>query len=150
MLFRSFSFSEEGMVRLFIDVGRFHQVSPAHIVGAIANEANVPGKAIGAIDVNDKFSLVDVPAQFVEQILAMMSQSRIGKQTANIRLASSVDVDAEAKKIAPPRREREFGRDREFGKKDFKAKKPFKGGSFEGKGRKKVFTDFAKRKKKKK
>ena len=146
-----FSFSEEGMVRLFIDVGRFHQVSPAHIVGAIANEANVPGKAIGAIDVNDKFSLVDVPAQFVEQILAMMSRSRIGKQTANIRLASSVDVDAEAKKISAPRREREFIGEREFGReRDFKTKKPFKGGSFEGKGRKKVFTDFAKRKKKKK
>ena len=152
---QKFSFSEEGMVRLFIDVGRFHDVSPAHIVGAIANEANVPGKAIGAIDVNDRFSLVDIPAQYVGQILELMSSSRIGKQTANIRLASTVDVEAEAKKNASQRREREFGGEREFGRgRDRKSKKPFKSGgfsgNFEGKGKKKPFITFPKRKKKKK
>ncbi|MCY7377450.1 MAG: DEAD/DEAH box helicase [Pyrinomonadaceae bacterium] len=123
-----FSFSEEGMTRLFIDVGRRHQISPAHIVGAIANEADVPGKAIGAIDVNDRFTLVDVPAQFVPQILERMSRSRIGKQNANIRLASNVEI--ETVKEVPPRREREFERGFERGSErgegSFKPKKPFR------------------------
>lgn len=81
-----FSYAEDGMTRLFISVGRRQQISPAHIVAAIANEADIPGKAIGAIDVNDQFSLVDVPTEFVQQILERMSRSRIGKQNAMIRL----------------------------------------------------------------
>ncbi|MGI8468454.1 MAG: DEAD/DEAH box helicase [Pyrinomonadaceae bacterium] len=132
---QQFSSAEEGMTRLFIDVGRQHQVSPAHVVAAIANEADVPGKAIGAIDVNDRFTLVDIPAQFVEQILKRMSRSRIGKQNASIRLASSAEI--ETKKDSAPRRER-----------DFKPKEKFKDAKFEGKGQKKTFSTFAKRKKK--
>ncbi len=126
-----FSFSEEGMVRLFIDVGRRHQVSPAQVVGAIAGDADVPGKAIGAIDVNDRFTLVDVPSEYIDQILSRMKRSRIGRQNATIRLASN--VEAETVKEAPPRREREFERETpsrikpEFETdRSFKAKKPFK------------------------
>ncbi len=130
-----FSFSEEGMVRLFIDVGRFHQVSPAQVVAAIANEADIPGKAIGAIDVNDRFTLVDVPSEYIEQILKRMKRSRIGRQNASIRLASPVDAE---KTAGEQPRER-----------DFKAKKSFKGRKFEGKGRKNNFAAFAKRKKNK-
>src|SRR5215203_262971 len=49
------------MTRLFVDVGRRDGVTAANIVGAIANEGDVPGKAIGAIDIYDRFTLVDVP-----------------------------------------------------------------------------------------
>ncbi len=100
---KQFSFSEEGMVRLFIDVGRRHQISPGDIVGAIANEADIPGKAIGAIDVNDRFTLVDVPGEFVEQVLKRMQRSRIRKLNINIRLASTEDAET--------RREKSFERD---------------------------------------
>ncbi len=112
-----FSFSEEGMTRLFIDVGRRHQISPAHVVGAIANEADIPGKAIGAIDVNDRFTLVDVPTQFVSQILERMKRTRIARQNANIRIASNTEV--ETVKTPPPRREREFEEKRDFKPKQF-------------------------------
>lgn len=143
---QKFSYSEEGMVRLFIDAGRRHQISPAHIVAAIANEADIPGKAIGAIDVNDRFSLVDIPSQFADQVLKRMSSSRIGKQNATIRLASTAELEA---KNDEPRREKDFERER-----GFKAKKKFKGSGFssgfEGKKRKNSFSTFAKRKKKKK
>ena len=57
------------MVSLFINVGRRNRVNPGDIVGAICNEGNVPGKAIGAIDVNDRYTLVDIPAEFVQQVL---------------------------------------------------------------------------------
>ncbi len=130
-----FTFSEEGMTRLFVDVGRRQQISPAHIVAAIANEADVPGKAIGAIDVNDRFTLVDVPAQFVGQILERMSRSRIGRQNANIRLAANVENDTVQE--PEPHRERTFKRElpREFAaEKTFKPKKPFKKESVEGEG----------------
>lgn len=114
-----FSFSEEGMTRLFIDVGRRHEISPAHVVAAIANEADIPGKAIGAIDVNDRFTLVDVPTQFVSQILERMKRTRIARQNATIRVASNSEVEPE--KISAPRRKREFE-----DSKDFKPKRPYR------------------------
>jgi ATP-dependent RNA helicase DeaD len=133
-----FSFSEEGMVRLFIDAGRNHQVSPAQVVAAIANEADVPGKAIGAIDVNDRFTLVDVPSEYINQILDRMKRSRIGRQNATIRLASSVDADKSVENSEP----------RE--KRDFKSRKPPRNKKSEGKKQSNAFATFAKRKKNKK
>ena len=52
---------EEGMVRLFMDVGRKNGLRPTDIVGAIANEAGIPGKSIGAIDIYDHFAFVEIP-----------------------------------------------------------------------------------------
>jgi len=44
------------MVRLFIDAGRSSGIGPGDIVGAIANQADIPGKAIGAIDIYGRFT----------------------------------------------------------------------------------------------
>ncbi len=79
------------MTRLFVDVGRRDGVSAAHIVAAIANEADVPGKAIGAIDIYDRFTFVDVPSEFTDQVLKQMRNSRIRSQKANVRVAVSSD-----------------------------------------------------------
>jgi hypothetical protein len=118
-----FSYSEEGMVRLFIDVGRRHQISPSDIVGAIANEADIPGKAIGAIDVNDRFTLVDVPSEFVEQVLKRRQRSRIRKQNVNVRLASTEDVATRSEKP----RERDFRGERNFrNERSFRKEESFK------------------------
>lgn len=80
------------MTRLFVDVGRRDGVSAAHIVAAIANEGNIPGKAIGAIDIYDRFTLVDVPSEFTAQVLGQMRNSRIRNQNANLRVADSSDA----------------------------------------------------------
>lgn len=83
--------ADREMTRLFFDVGRLSRVTPADIVGAIANEAGVPGKAIGAIDIHERFTLVDVPAQHVERVLRSMRATRIRNHNANIRLADPRD-----------------------------------------------------------
>lgn len=106
-------FAEEGMTRLFINIGRRHRVTPSHIVGSIANEADIPGKAIGAIDVNDEFTLVDVPTEYVKQVLERMQRSRILRQNINIRLASSDEADS-PKPEKPPRPKRSFKPENKF------------------------------------
>jgi ATP-dependent RNA helicase DeaD len=75
------------MVRFFIDAGRRNGVRPGDIVGAIANEAGVPGQAIGAIDIYDRFTFVDVPGQYREQVLAGMTGVAIRNREVNIRVA---------------------------------------------------------------
>ncbi len=51
-----------GATRLFLNIGREDGVRPADLVGAIANEAGIPGRAIGAIELFGRFSFVDVPS----------------------------------------------------------------------------------------
>ena len=147
---KEFKFSEEGMVRLFIGIGRKHGVNPGDIVGSIANEADIPGKAIGAIDVNDSFTLVDIPAEFVEKILSNMQHSQIRKQNMNIRRAVSDEAD-ESKPTA--RREKTFNYEKEkvFKPKvsDRKKEEDFKP-KFSGRKKEKVFKDKDKGKSKRK
>jgi ATP-dependent RNA helicase DeaD len=82
-------FSGEGPVRLFINVGRFQGIRPQDIVGAIANEANIPGRAIGQIDIFDNFSFVDVPAQVAEQVIVAIGSSGIKGRAVNVEVASA-------------------------------------------------------------
>lgn len=69
--------AERGMTRLYMDVGREEGVRPGDIVGAIANEADIPGHSIGAIEIFDHFSLVDVPSNQSERVLVALKQTRI-------------------------------------------------------------------------
>lgn len=73
---RSFG-PERGMARLYIDVGRDDGVRPADIVGAIANEAGIPGRAIGAIELFERFSFVEVPSNHVERVMRALKRTTI-------------------------------------------------------------------------
>ena len=61
--------SEPGMVRLMMNLGNEHGVRPGDIVGAIASEVGIPGRAIGDIDIRRDFSFVDVSEKHVRQVL---------------------------------------------------------------------------------
>ncbi len=83
----------DGMVRLFLNAGRQGGVRPADIVGAIANEAGVPGREIGSIDIYDRFSLVEVPARFQQQIIDKMTGSTLRGRSLEIKIAGKDRVD---------------------------------------------------------
>jgi ATP-dependent RNA helicase DeaD len=54
--------AEPGMARLFLDAGRRSGVRPGDIVRVIASEGGVPGQLIGAVDIHDNFTFVEVPS----------------------------------------------------------------------------------------
>lgn len=85
--------AERGMTRLYISVGRQDGVRPGDIVGAIANEADIPGRLIGAIELYDGFSFVDVPSNRSEHILTVLNRTTIRNQkvTASIARPSKPD-----------------------------------------------------------
>src|SRR5436305_8690236 len=80
--------AEDGMVRLFIAAGSWAGVRPGDIVGAIANEAGVPGKSIGSIDIYDRFTFVEIPAQYQDQVLERMARATIRGRPVEIRIAT--------------------------------------------------------------
>lgn len=71
---------ERGMSRLYLNIGRDDGVRPADIVGAIANEANIPGRAIGAIELFDKFSFVEIPEQHSTRVVRALKRTTIRGQ----------------------------------------------------------------------
>jgi ATP-dependent RNA helicase DeaD len=73
---RSFG-PERGMTRLYLDIGRNDGVRPADIVGAIANEANIPGRAVGAIELFEHFSFVEVPANLAERVVRALKRTTL-------------------------------------------------------------------------
>ncbi len=81
--------SETGMVRLFLNIGRNQGARPQDFVGAIANEAGIPGRAIGAIDILDTYTFVDIPAEFVDRVLAAMSHTKIKGRPVNAEVAQA-------------------------------------------------------------
>jgi ATP-dependent RNA helicase DeaD len=64
--------AEAGFARLFVGAGKAAGIRPADLVGAIAGEAKVPSKAIGAIRIADNFSVVEVPEALADGIIASM------------------------------------------------------------------------------
>jgi ATP-dependent RNA helicase DeaD len=76
-----------GMTRLFIGVGRRRGIRPGDIVGAIAGEAHIPGEAIGAIEIADQFTLVEIADQHADQVLRVMRNATIKGRPVSIRLA---------------------------------------------------------------
>ena len=66
-----------GMTRLFFNVGSKMQVGPRDLVGAIAGECGIPGRSIGAIEIHDRFSFVDIPDDMAEEVTRIMNSSQI-------------------------------------------------------------------------
>lgn len=80
--------AEEGMVRLFINIGKKQKVKPGDILGAIAGESGMPGKLVGAIDMYDKYTFVEVPREYGREILQAMANAKIKGKSINIEPAN--------------------------------------------------------------
>ena len=60
---------EAGMVRLWMNLGDVNHIRPGDVVGAIAGESGIPGKAIGAIDIRKDHTFVDVMEQHADMVI---------------------------------------------------------------------------------
>jgi ATP-dependent RNA helicase DeaD len=65
------------MARIFVGAGRDAGIRPQDLVGAIANEAGVAGALIGAIQISDRFSLVEVPGDVAEQVVKALGKTKL-------------------------------------------------------------------------
>jgi len=69
--------SKGDAVRLYFPIGRSAHVRPGDLVGAIAGETSLSGKDIGAIEITENFSLVEVPGKSVEEVIGAMKRTTI-------------------------------------------------------------------------
>lgn len=69
--------AEPGYTRLFVNIGARQRVTPADVVRTIAREADIPGSLIGAIDIHDDFTFVEVPAEVGRTVLDALADVSI-------------------------------------------------------------------------
>ena len=79
----------DGMVRLFINVGRAQNIRPEDIIRTVADEAGIPGNTIGLINIYDKFTFVEVPNDVAERVLAVMHRNTIKGFKVNVEPAKA-------------------------------------------------------------
>ena len=79
---------EDGMVRLFINIGKKQRVRPGAILGAIAGESGMDGKLIGTIDMYDKYTFVEVPREYAREVLNAMKNVKIKGKTVAVEPAN--------------------------------------------------------------
>ena len=74
-----------GATRLWISVGRGAGIRPKDLVGAIANESSLKGRDIGAIEITQNFSLVEVPDAKADEVIQALRASTIKGKKATVR-----------------------------------------------------------------
>jgi len=75
----------KGTTRLFVGTGRSSGVRPQDLVGVIARKSRLSGKEIGAIEIADRFSLVEVPETAADDVVAALRQVSIKGRKTTVR-----------------------------------------------------------------
>ena len=71
------SSGDAGTARVYVSAGRTGGVRPQDLVGAIANETSLSGRDIGAIEITDNFSLVEIPESAMDEVVTALRGTRI-------------------------------------------------------------------------
>ena len=71
--------------RVFVGLGRAAGVRPQDLVGAITGETSLSGRDIGAIEIADRFALVEVPAAAVDEVVQSLRRTQIKGRKATVR-----------------------------------------------------------------
>ncbi|MET8154580.1 DEAD/DEAH box helicase [Actinoplanes sp. NPDC049668] len=73
------------VARLFFGIGRRAGLRPQDLVGAIAGESGLSARDIGAIQITDRFSLVEVPEAAADMVIAALQRSTIRGRKPGVR-----------------------------------------------------------------
>jgi len=73
------------VARLFFGAGRQNGIRPGDLVGAITNEAGLTSRDLGAIEITDRFSLVEVPEEAAEDVIKAMRRTTLRGEKVLVR-----------------------------------------------------------------
>jgi ATP-dependent RNA helicase DeaD len=74
------------MVRMEMRLGKMNGIRPGEVVGTIASIANIPGSSLGKISIQSRTTMVDVPAQYVSQVMAHNANYQIRRQDFSLSI----------------------------------------------------------------
>ena len=62
---------------------------PGDILGAVAGESGMPGDLVGAIDMYDSYTFVEVPREYGMEVLRAMKHAKIKGRSVNVEPANA-------------------------------------------------------------
>src|SRR3954471_15430069 len=71
--------------RIFIGAGRDAGIRPGDLVGAITGETQLAGRDVGAIEIHQRFSLVEVPEPAADEVVQALRATMIKGRKATVR-----------------------------------------------------------------
>ena len=77
----------EGMVRLFLTIGRQQNITPRELVKIISEETGIPPRAVGNISILDKFSFVEIPEDMAYRVIYTLDRQMIKGRKISVQLA---------------------------------------------------------------
>jgi ATP-dependent RNA helicase DeaD len=77
--------STRPMTRLFVGGGRVGGIRPQDLVGAITGETDLSGRDVGSIEIGDRFSLVEVPSEAADAVIASLRDTHIKGRKLTVR-----------------------------------------------------------------
>ena len=69
--------TRKDMVPVMISVGRKDKVSEKHILGAAAGETGLPGKVFGAITIERRYTILEVPKEYKHLVINKLNNTKI-------------------------------------------------------------------------
>ena len=77
------------MVKLFLTVGKKDKIKVKDIIGAIASKTSISGNDIGKVILLDSYSFIEVPSEYVEEVINTMSKNQIKGKNVKIEVAEN-------------------------------------------------------------
>ena len=74
--------------RMYVNIGKRKGVSPRHILAALIEETSIDKKLVGNIDVYDKFTFIEVPSDYADDILERLNGVRIKGTKVKVEIAN--------------------------------------------------------------
>ena len=75
------------MIKLFFNLGKKDNMKVKDFVGSIAANCGIQGEKIGKINILDNFTFVEVPGEYVEDVLQGMKEKQIKGKDCNVEIA---------------------------------------------------------------
>jgi len=125
------------MRRYRLAVGRKDNIKPGNVLGAIANEAEISSEFIGAIQIFQDFTTIDLPDEMTKETLAILKKTRVFDKKLNIE-----ELSEKNNTTSPHEKNDDFKRDssRRGGERKFERKPRGKGGDRPNRNKDKKFS----------
>jgi hypothetical protein len=68
---------KDGRARLFINIGKNHNISTGDLIREIVKKSGIDGKSIGKIDIHSTYSFFEIPEQFAEMVLHSFDMAKV-------------------------------------------------------------------------
>jgi ATP-dependent RNA helicase DeaD len=125
------------MRRYRLAVGHKDNIKPGNVLGAIANEAEISSEFIGAIQIFQDFTTIDLPDEMTKETLAILKKTRVFDKKLNIE-----ELSEKNNTTSPHQKSDDFKRNssRRSGERKFERKPRGKGGDRPNRHKDKKFS----------